>query len=624
MLIDANDYNNSYIKVANKFSINDENAIFLGPNGIGKTTTYNIMKTKYPSFGFFSYDDCKEKITKEKKKIRIDIRTVDIEKLKQNKEDIINSIDIKNNGFKVNGISSSVKAGEYSNYCKDSYNNNENAIINFNEKNCKFLLEYPNSIKKDFLFKNVEDIKNLVLTGNEINDIREKYILEAFDSLEKALDESETICPLCGANHNSSILQIYSNKKKEYSNKLNKIIDKYRIESKKEKHEIESDIKELIEIVKNYKVDDKDITNCIVIGNNEENIKNINNAKTKIVEINKQIDSLEHERKEFFSNLLSNWTSIEKDLKNVFKENGITFSINEEDKSIIINLKRESATYSSGELNYIVFIINILEFEYSNRNNVIIDDPLSSYDIKKQYEIVFDIFSRLVEKGKKVIVLTHNINFVNIVNSQYPNKFNYYFLDCIKGKITTFKICIKTDGSILNIEDLVNNIDDSSSEKKWISLIIEKDLVWGKTEERHKLFHYDDEYIDSATGYTNTELVKLIDSFTEIKVDKFEIMSVQKILYFTAMRVWLEKKLSDNYDGKLNGNQLFPKIRNYFKNPEKWKKDLGIKMEDLTRRKVLLNQNDHYKSQIIPFQYALSISTDELCNDIKEIKNLFK
>ena len=150
---------------------------------------------------------------------------------------------------------------------------------------------------------------------------------------------------------------------------------------------------------------------------------------------------------------------------------------------------------------------------------MIIDDPLSSYDIKKQYEIVFDIFSRLVEKGKKVIVLTHNINFVNIVNSQYPNKFNYYFLDCINGKITTFKICIKTDGSILNIEDLVNNIDDSSSEKKWIGLIIEKDLVWGKTEERHKLFHYDDEYIDSTTGYTNTELVKLIDSFTEIKKD---------------------------------------------------------------------------------------------------------
>lgn len=89
------------------------------------------------------------------------------------------------------------------------------------------------------------------------------------------------------------------------------------------------------------------------------------------------------------------------------------------------------------------------------------------------------------------------------------------------------------------------------------------------------------------------------------------------------MRVWIEKKLTDNYTGTLNGKKLFSKIRNYFKNPDKWKKDLRIEKEDLTRRKVLLNQNDHYKSQIIPFQYALSISTDELVNDIRDIKAFF-
>ena len=90
------------------------------------------------------------------------------------------------------------------------------------------------------------------------------------------------------------------------------------------------------------------------------------------------------------------------------------------------------------------------------------------------------------------------------------------------------------------------------------------------------------------------------------------------------MRIWIEKKLTDNYNGKLNGNQLFPKIKEYFKHKENWKKDLHIEQEDLTKRKVMLNQNNHYKSQIIPFQYALSISTDELIRDINETKNLFK
>lgn len=624
MLVEANDFSASHIKVNNNFIINDKNAIYLGPNGIGKTTTYNILKKKYPMFGFFSYDDCKEKITKEKKKIRIDIRIVDIEKLKQDKEDILNSVDIKNNGFKVNGISSSTKAGEYSNYCKEAYNNAETAIINFDDKNSHLLLNYEQSDKKDFLFQNVEAISQLILKGNEVNDIKNKYILEAFDSLETALDDSDTICPLCGFNHNTSILGIYSNKRKEYDDKLNKLIDKYRKESKKGKYEIEEDIKELIKIVKDNKLDDKDITNYIIIGNNENNVITINEAKKKIIEINEKIETLEQERKDFFNNLLTNWNKIEKDLKDVFKEKGITFSINEEDKSIIVNLKREASTYSSGELNYIVFLINILEFEYSNRKNIIIDDPLSSYDIKKQYEIVFDIFSRLIDNGKMVIALTHNINFVNIANSQYPNKFNYYFLDSIDSKVTAFKINIETDGSVLNIEDLAKKIPDSEIEKKWIELLIEKDLKWEETCVRHKLFHFDEEYTDPNTGYSNLDLVKIIDKFSDIKENSFEIMSGKKIIYLTAMRVWIEKKLTDNYIGKLNGNQLFPKIKNYFKNPDKWEKDLGIKKEDLTRRKVLLNQNDHYKSQIIPFQYALSISTDELVNDISSIKALFE
>lgn len=485
------------------------------------------------------------------------------------------------------------------------------------------LLNYEQSDKKDFLFQNVEAINQLILTGNEVNDIKNKYILEAFDSLEKALDDSDTICPLCGFDHKTSILEIYSNKRKKYNDKLNKLIDKYRKESKKEKYEIETDIKELIEIVKDNKIDDKDITNCIIIGNDENNIITINEEKKKINEINEKIEELEKERKDFFNNLLTNWNKIEKDLKDVFKEKGITFLINEKDKSVIVNLKREASTYSSGELNYIVFLINILEFEYSNRNNIIIDDPLSSYDIKKQYEIVFDIFSRLIDNGKIVIALTHNINFVNIANSQYPNKFNYYFLDSIDNKITAFKINIETDGSVLNIEDLAKKIPDFETEKKWIDLLIEKDLKWEETCDRHKLFHFDEKYIDPNTEYSNLDLVKMIDNFSDIKENCFEIMSVQKIIYLTAMRVWIEKKLTDNYTGTLNGKKLFPKIRNYFKNPDKWKKDLRIEKEDLTRRKVLLNQNDHYKSQIIPFQYALSISTDELVNDIRDIKALF-
>ncbi len=622
-MIKSEDFKNSYLKVKDDFNIKDENAVYLGPNGIGKTTTYEILKEKYPSYGFFSYDDCKEKITKEKKKITISIRTTDIEELQQNKENIINALDIKTNGFKKYNISSATKAGEYSDYCKESYNNTESAILNFSKDRIDIFDNIAESPKKTFLLQNIENLENLSITGTELENIKNKYISDSLKYLENALDENDTVCPVCGYDHKESILELYRKKENEYKFTLANVIEDYMKLTNKTKKEVQSDISEMIAIVKDNNLNKKDVTNYIIIGKNKDNVEKIISAQSEIVNINKKISELENEREIFFNNLVSNWNKVEKTLKEAFKEEGIGVSKDDDEKSIIVTLKREASTYSTGELNYIVFLINILEFEYSNRKNIIIDDPLSSYDIKKQYEIVFDIISRLIKKGKIVIVFTHNINFINISNSQYPSKFYYYFIDSINNEIVSYKLNIKDDGSILSIDELINYLDDSQSEKKWIQLLIEKDSVWPKDSKRHQLFHFDEEYTDDETGLSNMDLYNMIENFEKINSSSFELMSAKKIMLLCSMRVWIEKKLTDNYNGKLHGQQLFPKITDYFKHPENWKNNIDIEQEDLTKRKVMLNQNDHYKSQIIPFQYALSISTDELIKDVKEIKELF-
>ena len=46
-------------------------------------------------------------------------------------------------------------------------------------------------------------------------------------------------------------------------------------------------------------------------------------------------------------------------------------------------------------------------------------------------------------------------------------------------------------------------------------------------------------------------------------------------------------------------------------------------MEILKRMKVMLNQNDHYKSQVQSYYYATNISLDELIIEIEQIKNMF-
>ena len=44
----------------------------------------------------------------------------------------------------------------------------------------------------------------------------------------------------------------------------------------------------------------------------------------------------------------------------------------------------------------------------------------------------------------------------------------------------------------------------------------------------------------------------------------------------------------------------------------------------LMQKKVMLNQNDHSDSQKEPFYYALSISTDNIINDIADLKSHFE
>ena len=65
MLFTKEDFKESWLNYSDEFIISEKSSIYFGPNGIGKTTTYRVMKEKHPLLGFFSYDDCKEKILKE-------------------------------------------------------------------------------------------------------------------------------------------------------------------------------------------------------------------------------------------------------------------------------------------------------------------------------------------------------------------------------------------------------------------------------------------------------------------------------------------------------------------------------------------------------------------------------
>ena len=100
-----------------------------------------------------------------------------------------------------------------------------------------------------------------------------------------------------------------------------------------------------------------------------------------------------------------------------------------------------------------------------------------------------------------------------------------------------------------------------------------------------------------------------------------------------AIRVWIEEKfymaIKDNEEilKRIEGQQFSKKINILL--PRNQNSLLIKHYPDITRaflmsKKVMLNQNEHYQSQIIPFNYALNISLDELVSEIKEIKERFE
>ena len=133
-----------------------------------------------------------------------------------------------------------------------------------------------------------------------------------------------------------------------------------------------------------------------------------------------------------------------------------------------------------------------------------------------------------------------------------------------------------------------------------------------------------------ATFKTNES----IENFSpkDINNDSFSQNTFNKIMYMCAIRVWIEKKF---FEAVKKDNILIKKIeRKQFSEkvnvllPKNSDSVLISKYPNVTRtflmsKKVMLNQNEHYQSQIIPFNYALNISLDELISEIEDIKNRF-
>lgn len=615
--------NINYIKFDDSFNIelDQSSKIIFGYNGIGKSSIYKYLKSKYQEYDYLDYEDTKESFLKNKKEVIIGARIQTITKLKNEIEQLKQNNDIEGI-LKRYDYNSQTKARKISDELANIQK--EKDIVNISIDKTK--LEYASiilydEIKKDF-FDNYMAINEIANLKEEMEALKNVYMNQAYQALINSIDDQETTCPACNTKGIHNLKDIFNQKKKIYEESNKSLFGNFKFRSDVDK---EKQIESLIELAR--KSNGKEIAELIICDVDEERRNYIIENLKQIEEKNKEIEKLQEKLQDYYNNIKKEEKDIKRYFENRFDIDELKFD--DDDNKIIVKFKRNVDTYSEGEIHLIILLFKLYEFKINDSNILIIDDPLTSYDLINQYKTLFEIVNT-ASAEKRILIFTHNIEMINIINSQDSGTFKYQYIEKYLEKLFLKNVDINATGSIFSLKNLL----DLDSEK-YLKLLIEREKE--ENDEYHKVFHYDNSFTlqDSKfNGLSNEYFVNLIDNFSseEINNNSFSQNTFNKIMYMCAIRVWIEKKFfeaikEDNVIiKKLEGKQFSEKVNVLL--PKNSDSVLINKYPNVTRtflmsKKVMLNQNEHYQSQIIPFNYALNISLDELISEIEDIKNRF-
>lgn len=628
-----------FSNIANEILISSQNQIIWAPNGTGKTSIIKSLKTKQLPITFSNLETDNDLFKKSKKKLTIGLGIRDKERLENENTDLLNSIGIKDQ-LKKHGITSQKIASKVLPEFPRCTTDLEETFRTFNAEEASTLYKQINKEDIKFYLDNRFDINNLNETKNEIQKLKNNFIVKALESLKNSLNETEYICPVCNQTSNKPILEIINDKLSTMDAIKDNLADKY---YKVHPDYSMDELNEHLTNLTNITTTDTALLSYIIGQGDSKQFENIEEKQESFINNTNKIKKLIEDNESFFKNLLKR----EKEITEIFCSRfNAKVNFNKDERYLEIIFSRDIDTYSTGEINLMVTLVRINEFLASDNSVMIFDDPLTSLDTANQYLIIFELLkltNSTEYPNKSITVFTHNMNCISIAESQFQHRFEYYCMEQLSGKIifnqisTNFFEIVKETckqkqlvipGSLC-AESIILYCEKKSLAKDLLPYI---DLILKREEENdsnaHSIFHWRGEQFYQNSQLSNSYLIKSIDDFnlSSISAHSFEERTLQKIYFFIALRVWVEKQLYDNYPELFKTDnkqyQLGQMIDEVFKQGP-WKGSKEISKEYLMSKKTMLNQSSHFKAQSAPFDFVINLSIDDVRKEIEDIKSHF-
>ncbi|MBX9034601.1 AAA family ATPase [Gordonibacter massiliensis (ex Traore et al. 2017)] len=311
---------------------------------------------------------------------------------------------------------------------------------------------------------------------------------------------------------------------------------------------------------------------------------------------------------------------------------------------------------STGEKNFLSLLLDLVRAKRSNASCIVIDDPVSSFDSIYKNRIAYLLLDML--KDKKVMMLTHNLEFVRLLHEQHQDCFNLYMLAASDNGPNGFQRVDHNEMAILLYADKLPKllskgpklgVEDS---EPFLIALIPYIRSWanltGKTEAYEQccsLMHcrnQDDSSVELTSLYQEVfeiestdfsevcvssaslairELGELPESF----VDKERYPLLNKTLAhnfaFYLLRLKVEHALLSYAPEAEASLPRKPKLYNYVsaclcngedETERKWRRKILSK-------KTLLNSFSHFEWNVNVFQPAIDISDETLANETRDV-----